>query len=261
MNPTPQNASPLAPILVIVMGFLVVTVGLLLLQPGGRERAETAAAIDRAETQVVTGPNTVTRDAHTPLDPLDPTPKPIADRLGKVTATPDSTPAALASVVARALNQSTPDNTRETVVTSTATTAPDLAFSSAPDDQRAATWDVLRALDTAKGARVEPGQPGSLLHATVARAVTEPGAVETSAENTPYLSALRAEADGATDRATSPQNGVRTYRVQPGDTLQSIAVKTLGNATRFQQIFEANRHLLNHADDLRAGQVLTLPVQ
>lgn len=52
----------------------------------------------------------------------------------------------------------------------------------------------------------------------------------------------------------------RTYTVQAGDTLSTIAQKTLGDRNRWREIFEANRRLLvDHPNNLRIGQVLTIP--
>jgi len=47
--------------------------------------------------------------------------------------------------------------------------------------------------------------------------------------------------------------------VRTGDTLSSIAAQYLGSATRFHEIFEANRDRLRDANDLRVGQELRLP--
>lgn len=51
-----------------------------------------------------------------------------------------------------------------------------------------------------------------------------------------------------------------TYTVQSGDTLWLIGFKFYGDdAQRIAQIFEANRAVMNNANDLRVGMVLTLP--
>ena len=49
------------------------------------------------------------------------------------------------------------------------------------------------------------------------------------------------------------------YEVQPGDTLKDISIKFYGTADRFWEIYNANRHILAQPDDLRAGQMLTVP--
>lgn len=49
------------------------------------------------------------------------------------------------------------------------------------------------------------------------------------------------------------------HTVVKGDTLSAIARKTLGNANRFNEIFEANRPMLSHPDRIYPGQVLRIP--
>lgn len=54
---------------------------------------------------------------------------------------------------------------------------------------------------------------------------------------------------------------VRPYVVRPGDTLSGIAARTLGDANRYADIYDANRQRLRHPDDLRIGQTLAIPVR
>ncbi|MCC5956807.1 MAG: peptidoglycan-binding protein LysM [Natronohydrobacter sp.] len=49
------------------------------------------------------------------------------------------------------------------------------------------------------------------------------------------------------------------HTVVKGDTLSAIAKKTLGNANRFNEVFEANRPMLSHPDKIYPGQVLRIP--
>jgi len=53
----------------------------------------------------------------------------------------------------------------------------------------------------------------------------------------------------------------RTHVVQKGDTLSSIAARTLGSPNRFHDIFEANRDQLNDANDLKLGMTLRIPTK
>ena len=48
------------------------------------------------------------------------------------------------------------------------------------------------------------------------------------------------------------------YVVQSGDTLSEIAQKQLGDASRWQEIFELNRALVSDPDKIFPGQVLVL---
>jgi nucleoid-associated protein YgaU len=49
------------------------------------------------------------------------------------------------------------------------------------------------------------------------------------------------------------------HTVAKGDTLSAIAKKTLGNANRYMEIFEANKPMLKHPDKIYPGQVLRIP--
>lgn len=49
------------------------------------------------------------------------------------------------------------------------------------------------------------------------------------------------------------------YTVKSGDTLSGIAKKVTGNKLSYQQIFEANRHILNDPNKIQVGQKLTIP--
>jgi nucleoid-associated protein YgaU len=49
------------------------------------------------------------------------------------------------------------------------------------------------------------------------------------------------------------------HTVVKGDTLSAIAKKTLGNANRYPEIFEANKPMLTHPDKIYPGQVLRIP--
>jgi nucleoid-associated protein YgaU len=49
------------------------------------------------------------------------------------------------------------------------------------------------------------------------------------------------------------------YVVKKGDTLSAIAKDTLGKASRYPDIFEANRPMLTHPDKIYPGQTLRIP--
>jgi len=50
-----------------------------------------------------------------------------------------------------------------------------------------------------------------------------------------------------------------TYTVKTGDNLASIAGETLGDRTRWREIFEANQDQLSDPDAIRVGQTLHIP--
>jgi len=60
-------------------------------------------------------------------------------------------------------------------------------------------------------------------------------------------------------RAARDRAPAATYRVQPRDTLVSIARQLYGDESRFQEIYEANRALIPDPNNLRAGVVLSVP--
>ncbi|RJL14208.1 peptidoglycan-binding protein LysM [Paracoccus siganidrum] len=49
------------------------------------------------------------------------------------------------------------------------------------------------------------------------------------------------------------------HTVQKGETLSAIAKKHLGDANKYNAIFEANRPMLTHPDKIYPGQVLRIP--
>ena len=50
-----------------------------------------------------------------------------------------------------------------------------------------------------------------------------------------------------------------TYTVRAGDTLSKIAKERLGDASRYNEIFEANKDQLSDPDKIKPGQVLNIP--
>lgn len=59
--------------------------------------------------------------------------------------------------------------------------------------------------------------------------------------------------------AEKPEAEAHFYTVKKGDTLGAIAKAQLGNASKYQAIFEANQPLLKHPDKIYPGQVLRIP--
>ncbi|HOI56832.1 MAG TPA: LysM domain-containing protein, partial [Phycisphaerae bacterium] len=53
----------------------------------------------------------------------------------------------------------------------------------------------------------------------------------------------------------------RTYTVQKGDTLFSLARRFYGNQARWKDIYNANRDTIRDPNTLKVGQVLKLPSQ
>ncbi len=57
----------------------------------------------------------------------------------------------------------------------------------------------------------------------------------------------------------APAPELKTYTVQPGDTLSKIAKQFLGNANAYMKIFEANKDKLSDPNKIQVGQVLNIP--
>ncbi|MDT8288007.1 MAG: LysM peptidoglycan-binding domain-containing protein, partial [Elusimicrobiales bacterium] len=51
----------------------------------------------------------------------------------------------------------------------------------------------------------------------------------------------------------------RAYEAQKGDTLQSIAEKVYGDASRWPEIYRANAASLGRGGEVKPGQVLVIP--
>jgi nucleoid-associated protein YgaU len=58
---------------------------------------------------------------------------------------------------------------------------------------------------------------------------------------------------------TNPQPESRFYTVAKGDTLSKIAKQHYGDASKYPQIFEANKPMLKDPDKIYPGQVLRIP--
>jgi nucleoid-associated protein YgaU len=70
--------------------------------------------------------------------------------------------------------------------------------------------------------------------------------------------ATRQGASAVTESMSSPAQ-LNFVHVQAGDTLSKIAAKHLGSASRYNELFEANRPMLSHPDKIYPGQTLRIP--
>ena len=57
----------------------------------------------------------------------------------------------------------------------------------------------------------------------------------------------------------TPQEQVQYYIIEKGDTLWAIAEKLLGNGSKYQDIFEANREVIQDPDKIFVGQQIRIP--
>jgi LysM repeat protein len=70
---------------------------------------------------------------------------------------------------------------------------------------------------------------------------------------------VTSEQAGTTAKTKNPDTGGQTYVVQHGDTLASISRKFYKTSTRWKQILDANRDVINDPKKLVAGQTLVIP--
>jgi len=57
-----------------------------------------------------------------------------------------------------------------------------------------------------------------------------------------------------------PYYGFSQYQVKSGDTLSGIAKQFYRNSSLYPRIFEANRDLLSHPEQISPGQILRIPM-
>jgi LysM repeat protein len=91
--------------------------------------------------------------------------------------------------------------------------------------------------------------------ALVAAAPQAHAAVRTPAKTTTVTE--RARTDALVQRAAQPAS--RSYAVQPGDTLSTIAERYYNNAADWQLIYNANLSTISNPNLIYAGQTLTIP--
>lgn len=77
-----------------------------------------------------------------------------------------------------------------------------------------------------------------------------------------YLTIPIQEEEASPRGASADAKRTRSYRVQNNESFYSIAKSVLGDASRFQEIFDLNRDLVKgDPKKLRAGQEIRLPVE
>jgi len=63
------------------------------------------------------------------------------------------------------------------------------------------------------------------------------------------------------DAVTAPEaiDDVEFYTIESGDTLWAIASKFLGNGSKYTEIFEANKEVIQDPDLIFPGQKIRIP--
>ena len=67
------------------------------------------------------------------------------------------------------------------------------------------------------------------------------------------------EAEQQQDAAFEASTGTQYYTIESGDTLWGIAAKFLGNGSKYPEIFEANREVIEDPDKIFVGQKIRIP--
>jgi nucleoid-associated protein YgaU len=71
------------------------------------------------------------------------------------------------------------------------------------------------------------------------------------------FSGLQGGVEGAAGGSES--SGGKTYTVQAGDTLSKISQRFYGDASKYMDIYYANRDKIEDPDKIEPGQELTIP--
>ncbi len=85
---------------------------------------------------------------------------------------------------------------------------------------------------------------------------TRPGDPRASADR---QNPSRLPVQSATPQTGATASSERFYTVQANDSLSKIAADVLGEPDRWEDIYNANRKVLDHPDQLKVGQRLTIP--
>ena len=63
------------------------------------------------------------------------------------------------------------------------------------------------------------------------------------------------------DNEVADNDSIRYYEVKSGDTLSGIATQMYGDASKYPQIFKANKPMLSDPDKIYPGQKLVIPAE
>lgn len=80
--------------------------------------------------------------------------------------------------------------------------------------------------------------------------------MSTSGSSTPDFSDVRSGASSSAPEAAQP---ARQYTVKRGDSLSRIAKQVYGDASKWKQIYEANKDKIKNPDLIYPDQVLDIP--
>lgn len=108
------------------------------------------------------------------------------------------------------------------------------------------------------------GIPVSNLHVEVSEMVTVSGSTMTNANREKIILAMgNIDCVGCVEdniMVTNPEPEAKFHVVKSGDTLSKISKDVYGDPMRYNEIFEANKPMLEHPDKIYPGQTLRIPV-
>ena len=108
------------------------------------------------------------------------------------------------------------------------------------------------------------GIPVDGLKVEVSEMVTVSGTTNTNAEREKVILALgNIEDIGCVEDdidVRNPEPKAKFHVVKSGDTLSKISKEVYGDPMRYNEIFEANKPMLDHPDKIYPGQTLRIPM-
>ena len=108
------------------------------------------------------------------------------------------------------------------------------------------------------------GIPVSNLDVEISELVTVSGTTATNADREKIILAMgNIDCVGCVEdniTVTHPEPEAKFHVVQSGDTLSKISKAVYGDPMRYNEIFEANKPMLEHPDKIYPGQTLRIPM-
>ena len=109
------------------------------------------------------------------------------------------------------------------------------------------------------------GIPVSNLNLELGESISVKGQTNTNADREKIILALgNVEGVSVVEdniEVSNPEPEATFYTVQSGDSLSKISKSVYGDPMKYNDIFEANKPMLEHPDKIYPGQVLRIPAQ
>jgi nucleoid-associated protein YgaU len=122
----------------------------------------------------------------------------------------------------------------------------------------------LSKTDLLKAEVARLGIPVNNLDVEVSEMVTVSGVTGTNADREKIILAMgNIDCVGCVEdniTVTNPEPEAKFHVVKSGDTLSKISKDVYGDPMRYNEIFEANKPMLEHPDKIYPGQTLRIPM-